>query len=92
MSALNSLVSEAIDLVVHCVRTDKGPRIGSIVAVEDLAGTIDGTAFTATDVFVRDNLTVPFAGRGLYRPAWTKHSPQTDSTFVPFSTRRGQPL
>ena len=35
MSALNSLVSEAIDLVVHCVRTDKGPRIGSIVAVED---------------------------------------------------------
>ena len=65
MSALNSLVSEAIDLVVHCVRTDNGPRIGSIVAVEDLAGTIDGTAFTATDVFVRDNLDSPLRWSGL---------------------------
>ena len=65
MSALNSLVSEAIDLVVHCVRTSNGPRIGSIIAVEDLAGTIDGTAFTATDVFVRDNLDCPLRWSGI---------------------------
>ncbi len=59
MSALNSLVSEAIDVVVHCVRTRNGPRVGSIVAVEDLAGSADGTAFTTTDVFVRDSLDSP---------------------------------
>ncbi|MEO0492158.1 MAG: ATPase, T2SS/T4P/T4SS family [Actinomycetota bacterium] len=54
MSALNSLVSEAIDVVVHCVRTPDGPRVGSIVCVEDTATTADATAFTATDVFARD--------------------------------------
>ncbi|MCY3851038.1 MAG: ATPase, T2SS/T4P/T4SS family [Acidimicrobiaceae bacterium] len=65
MSALNSLVSEAVDLVVHCVRTSEGPRIGSIIAVEDLAATINGTAFTATDVFVRENLDGPLRWSGI---------------------------
>ncbi|MDE0700459.1 MAG: ATPase, T2SS/T4P/T4SS family [Acidimicrobiaceae bacterium] len=65
MSALNSLVSEAVDLVVHCVRTGDGPRIGSIIAVEDLAATIDGTAFTATDVFVHDSLDGPLRWSGI---------------------------
>lgn len=65
MSALNSLVSEAIDVVVHCVRTRNGPRVGSIIAVEDLVGTVDGTNFTTTDVFVRDSLDSPLAWSGL---------------------------
>lgn len=51
MAALNSLVSEAIDVVVHCVRTDGGPRLSSIVCVEDLSGAADGTQFTVTEVF-----------------------------------------
>ncbi|MDW3218023.1 MAG: ATPase, T2SS/T4P/T4SS family [Acidimicrobiales bacterium] len=54
MTALNSLVSEAVDVVVHCVRTADGPRVGGIVAVEDMTATPDGSAFTATDVFVRE--------------------------------------
>lgn len=54
MNALNNLVSEAIDVVVHCVRTPDGPRVGSIVCVEDSSAGADATAFTATDVFVRD--------------------------------------
>ena len=54
MNALNNLVSEAIDVVVHCVRTPDGPRVGSIVCVEDSSTGADSTAFTATDVFVRD--------------------------------------
>ena len=37
MSALNSLVSEAIDLVVHCRRGPNGPRVTEVLAVEDLA-------------------------------------------------------
>src|SRR5258705_12111257 len=38
MSALNSLVSEAIDIVVHCSRTKEGVRVTEIIAVEDFIG------------------------------------------------------
>lgn len=51
LSALNALVAEAIDLVVHCVRTPHGPRVGAIVAVEDLVGPADSAQFTVTDLF-----------------------------------------
>ncbi len=34
----NSLVTEAIDVVVHCTRTAAGPRVTEVVAVEDLVG------------------------------------------------------
>jgi pilus assembly protein CpaF len=54
MSALTSLVSEAVDLVVHCVRTPAGPRVASIIAVEDLTSGVDGGGFTTTEVFRRD--------------------------------------
>ncbi len=37
MTALNTLVSESIDVVVHCARGPDGPRVTEIVAVEDLA-------------------------------------------------------
>lgn len=53
MSALNSLVSEAVDVVVHCVRTEDGPRVGSILAVEDDTSGTDSATFTATEVFRR---------------------------------------
>ena len=53
MSALNTLVSEAIDLVVHATRTPSGPRVTEILAVEDLAGGVDATQFTATPIFSR---------------------------------------
>ncbi|MEQ8840571.1 MAG: ATPase, T2SS/T4P/T4SS family [Acidimicrobiales bacterium] len=54
MSALNNLVSEAIDVVVHCVRTADGPRVSSIIAVEDLAAAADGNQFTTTELFRRE--------------------------------------
>ncbi|MFN0090671.1 MAG: hypothetical protein ACKVWR_10455, partial [Acidimicrobiales bacterium] len=50
-AALSGLVTEAIDLVVHSERTVCGPRVTSIVAVEDQLGG-DG-AFTTTEVFTR---------------------------------------
>jgi pilus assembly protein CpaF len=53
MSALNNLVTEAVDVVVHCVRTSAGPRVGSIVCVEDSPTGADSTAFAATAVFAR---------------------------------------
>ncbi len=52
MSALNTLVSEAVDIVVHTDRTPEGLRVAEIVAVEDLS-TVEATNFTVTEVFQR---------------------------------------
>ena len=54
MSALNDLVSQAIDVVVHTIRTPDGPRVNQISFVEDLTSSSSGTAFTMTEVFKRN--------------------------------------
>lgn len=64
MSALNALVSESIDVVVHAVRTPHGPRVSSIVAVEDLTGPGDATQFTTTEVFRRARADEPLRWTG----------------------------
>ncbi|NLA34526.1 MAG: CpaF family protein [Actinobacteria bacterium] len=56
LSALNTLVSEAVDVVVHCERGPEGPRVTGIVAVEDLVAGADATQFTTTEVFTRRTL------------------------------------
>ena len=53
LAALNSLVSESVDVVVHCARTPSGPRVTEVVLVEDLVGGADATHFTVTEVFRR---------------------------------------
>jgi pilus assembly protein CpaF len=64
MSALNTLVSEAIDVVVHCTRTKAGLRVSEIICVEDLAGGQDATQFTVTEVFSRPRHDLPLAWTG----------------------------
>ena len=64
MSALNALVSEAIDVVVHCARTSHGVRVTEIVAVEDLAAGPDATQFTITELFARPRPELPLAWTG----------------------------
>jgi pilus assembly protein CpaF len=64
MSALNTLVSEAVDLVVHCTRGTNGPRVTEIMAVEDLLAGPDSTQFTATDVFARRGYDQPLVWSG----------------------------
>jgi pilus assembly protein CpaF len=64
MSALNSLVSESIDLVVHCGRGPHGPQVNEIVAVEDLAGGYDAAQFTVTELFSRDGTAAPLRWTG----------------------------
>lgn len=64
MSALNTLVSEAVDVVVHCARTPDGPRVLEILAVEDLAGGVDATQFTTTPLFTRQIPGAPLAWTG----------------------------
>jgi pilus assembly protein CpaF len=53
MSALNTLVSEAVDVVVHAARGPRGPVVNEILTVEDLAGGPEATQFTTTPVFNR---------------------------------------
>jgi pilus assembly protein CpaF len=53
LSALNSLVSESIDLVVHCERRTDEVRVTEIIAVEDQQAGPDATAFTTTSLFAR---------------------------------------
>ncbi len=53
IGALNTLVSESVDLVVHCSRGPKGPRVTEIVAVEDLASGPEAAQFTVTQLFAR---------------------------------------
>ena len=67
MAALNSLVSESIDIVVHCTRRPEGPRVTEIIAVEDQAAGYDSTQFTVTDLFHRQ--------RGLGPLRWTGDLP-----------------
>lgn len=55
VSALNSLVSEAIDIVVHTERGPDGPRVTEIIAVEDLVSGHDSVSFTTTGLFEREH-------------------------------------
>jgi pilus assembly protein CpaF len=67
VAALTSLVTEAVDLVVHSERRPGGPVVTSVLAVEDLAGQADLGQFTTTELFARD----PGGGR----LAWTGNLP-----------------
>ncbi len=71
MAALNGLVSESIDIVVHCARESDGPRVTEIVAVEDLAAGPESAQFTVTDLFRRNGRDAPLEWSGLFpvRPA-----------------------
>jgi pilus assembly protein CpaF len=64
MSALNALISEAVDLVVHCARTPFGLRVTEIVAVEELQTGHESTTFTITELFRRNHLDGPLCWTG----------------------------
>jgi len=64
LSALNTLVSETVDLVVHCARTVDGPRVTEVVAVEDLAAGAEASQFTITELFRRSGPGMPLAWTG----------------------------
>lgn len=53
MAALNSLVSESIDVVVHCSRHNEVPQVNEIVVLEEQQVGVSATSFTVTDVYQR---------------------------------------
>ena len=64
MSALNSLVTEAIDVVVHSERVHGVPQVTEVVAVEDQQTGDGATAFTVTDLFTRPSPGAPLRWTG----------------------------
>jgi pilus assembly protein CpaF len=64
MSALNALVTEAVDIVVHSARIDGVPRITEVVAVEDRQAGDGATAFTVTELFGRHTPDAPLTWTG----------------------------
>jgi pilus assembly protein CpaF len=55
LSALNTLVSEAIDIVVYCTRTGERVEVTEVVAVEDQQTAVDSASFTVTELFGRSH-------------------------------------
>lgn len=64
LPALNALVSESIDVVVHSTRTTRGIQVGEVLCVEDLAGGADATHFTTTALFARRGADGPLTWTG----------------------------
>jgi pilus assembly protein CpaF len=64
LSALSALVSEAIDLVVHCSRSGSEVRVSEIIAVEEQQTARDAVAFTVTELFSRGRRDEPLAWTG----------------------------
>src|SRR4051794_30488409 len=64
MSALNTLVSEAVDLVVHCARRGDAPAVTEVLAVEELQTGRDAMPFTVTELFRRDRPDLPLRWTG----------------------------
>jgi pilus assembly protein CpaF len=64
MSALNALVSESIDVVVHCARRGDTPVVTEVLAVEELQTGRDATNFTVTELFRRDRANEPLRWTG----------------------------
>ena len=64
LPALSALVSEAVDVVVHCARQGGEPLVTEVLAVEDLHVGPDTVAFTSTSVFERQRRDAPLAWTG----------------------------
>jgi pilus assembly protein CpaF len=64
LSGLNSLVTESIDLVVHCERRADRVRVTEIICVEDQQTGPDATAFTTTSLFSRQAYDAPLLWSG----------------------------
>jgi pilus assembly protein CpaF len=73
VAALNSLVTEAIDVVVHQQRIGGTPVVTEIACVEDLAGGDSATQFTVTTVFDRPTATSPLVWTGAVPARLQRH-------------------
>ena len=61
---MSALVSEAVDVVVHCARQGSTLRVTEVLAVEDLQVAAGTVSFTTTSVFSRPRFDEPLAWTG----------------------------
>lgn len=64
MSALNALVTEAIDVVVHTARIDGVPQVTEVIAVEEQQTGPASVGFTVTELFTRRTPDTPLRWTG----------------------------
>ncbi len=64
LAALNHLVADAVDLVVHLRRVSGRPIVTEVLAIEDLAAGDAASSFTATELFHRPAPEAPLAWTG----------------------------
>ncbi|MGH9056971.1 MAG: CpaF family protein [Acidimicrobiales bacterium] len=64
VAALSALVSEAVDVVVHCARQGPELRVTEVLAVEDLQVAAGTVAFTTTSLFARPRFSNPLCWTG----------------------------
>ena len=64
LTALNALVCEAVDLVVHATRVDGVPQVTEVVAVEDQQTGDGASAFTVSELFARPSPGSPLTWTG----------------------------
>jgi pilus assembly protein CpaF len=64
MTALNSLISEAVDIVVFAERTAHGLRVAEILALEEQSAGVDSVTFTTADLFRRSTPSGPLTWTG----------------------------
>src|SRR5262249_56308030 len=64
VTALSALVSEAVDLVVHCVRRGSELRVSEVLAVEDLQVGTGSVTLTTTSLFARSRFGEPLKWTG----------------------------
>ncbi len=91
VAALNALVSESVDLVVHTERGPRGPRVTSILAVEDLTAGPESVQFTCTDVFARQGIDGPLAWTGLHPLRAGDHFARSGTDIRSLLERSGTP-
>lgn len=66
LAALNSLVSEAVDIVVQCARSRGTVQVTEIIALENLQSGPEATAFTVTPIFERASWDGPLHWTGQF--------------------------
>jgi pilus assembly protein CpaF len=64
VNALSALVSDAVDVVVHCARKESALRVTEVLAVEDLQVAAGTVTFTTTSVFSRARFDEPLQWTG----------------------------
>jgi pilus assembly protein CpaF len=64
MAALSALVSDAVDVVVHCARQGSELKVTEVLTVEDLQVSTGTVAFTTTSLFARPRFSEPLLWTG----------------------------